>query len=325
MTNSRNDFDPKTYNPTFQWRFISPKNWAAWILVFAALPIALLPNKLRCYIARLVANIMLNKANSASQRAWVNLTLCFPEKNEQQKRDLIRDGFTAAGGYLLGFASLTLRSKKWLTDNSIINGLENLTEHTKKGENVILLVPHTWTIDIPAILLASKGLPVVGFVKQQKSEIHDWLMHKQRIQYGGRIYERQSGIKPFVRSIKQGYLGYYLPDQDHGRENSVFVDFFATTKATLPGLGKIAKISKAKVIPIFSAYNIETGKFEIDIYPELEDFPTGSEEGDARATNAYIESVVKQKPEQYMWNLSLLRTQQDHTNPYKSDIKLERK
>jgi len=317
VRNSRNDFDPNAYNPTFQRRFLSPSHWSEWLLVALALPVALLPNFIRFKIANFAAGLMIHNKSKAVHRAWVNLTLCFPDKSSKEKLAIIRDGFASAGTYLLSFPRLTLRSKDWLEKNSVITGLENLTRHTDNNENIILLVPHTWTIDIPAVLLASKGLPVVGFVKKQKSEINDWLMHKQRIQYGGRIYERSAGIKHFVRSVKQGYLGYYLPDQDHGPEHSVFTKFFSATKATLPGLGKVAKISKAKVVPIFSSYNTKTGKYEIDIYPALQNFPTGSDEGDARVTNEYIESVVIKKPEQYMWNLSLLKTQQNGENPYK--------
>ncbi len=56
-------------------------------------------------------------------------------------------------------------------------------------------------------------------------------MHRQRVQYGGRVYERSGGIKPFIKSIREGYLGYYLPDEAFGPEHSVFVDFFATQKS----------------------------------------------------------------------------------------------
>lgn len=319
MKNRRHDVDPKAYNPTFQWRFLSFKHWGTWIMILLAMPVALLPNKIRCKLATRISNYMVDKQNKASQRAWVNLTLCFPMQSRAEKINIIKKSFTTAGTYLLGFASLTLRSKHWLEKNSEVTGLENLTAHTDNNENVILLVPHTWAVDAPAILLASKGLPVVSFVKKQKNEILDWLMHRQRVQYGGHLYERSQGIKPFIRTVKKGYLGYYLPDQDHGAESSVFVDFFATIKATLPSVGKIAKISNAKVIPVFSAYNSETGKYEIDIHPAIENFPTGNDEGDARAINAFIESVITNRPEQYMWNLQLLRTQQDESNPYKNE------
>ncbi|WP_325205770.1 hypothetical protein [Vibrio sp. 03_296] len=63
-----------------------------------------------------------------------------------------------AGIYLLTFASLTTRSKKWLTRNTNIKGMEHLQTVLDRKSNVILMVPHTWTIDIPAIVLASRGL-----------------------------------------------------------------------------------------------------------------------------------------------------------------------
>ena len=47
-------------------------------------------------------------------------------------------------------------------------------------------------------------------------------------------------LSRFLAHIKQGQMGYYLPDEDFGAEQSVFVDFFATYKATLPGLNKMA-------------------------------------------------------------------------------------
>ena len=52
-------------------------------------------------------------------------------------------------------------------------------------------------------------------------------------------------LSHFLAHIKQGQMGYYLPDEDFGAEQSVFVDFFATYKATLPGLNKNGKISES--------------------------------------------------------------------------------
>ncbi|MFA0707842.1 lauroyl-Kdo(2)-lipid IV(A) myristoyltransferase, partial [Vibrio sp. 10N.222.48.A3] len=176
------------------------------------------------------------------------------------------------------------------------------------------LVPHSWCIDIPAILLASRGLPVSAMANSQKNPLTDLLMHKQRVQYGGRVYDRSGGIKPFIKSVKDGYLGYYLPDQDHGPEQSVFSDFFATEKATLPGLGKLAKVSRAKIVPTFASYNIETGKYEIEIKAPIE--LSGDEHQDARAMNEVVEGFVNPKPEQYMWILKLLKTRRNGQDPY---------
>ncbi|KOO12501.1 lauroyl acyltransferase, partial [Vibrio xuii] len=111
-----------------------------------------------------------------------------------------------------------------------------------------------------------------------------------------------------------GYLGYYLPDQDHGAEISEFVNFFATTKATLPGLSKLAKLSRAKIVPLFASTNTKTGKYQLEVLPALE--LQSDDKSDARAMNIAIETFVSPKPEQYMWVLNLLYSQKDGLNYY---------
>ncbi|MBM7037670.1 lauroyl-Kdo(2)-lipid IV(A) myristoyltransferase [Vibrio ulleungensis] len=312
----RNDFDPKAYNPTFQWRFFAPKYWGVWLALIVGIPVALLPRKWHLKLATIIANHFHKKERGPAHRARVNLHLCFPEKSYEEREEIIRQTFITAVSFLLSFPALTLKNKQWLAKNTTVSGLENITQATDNGDNVILLVPHTFAIDIPAILLASKGMPVSAMAKKQKNEVADWLMHRQRVQYGGRVYERSGGIKPFIKSIKEGYLGYYLPDQDHGPEHSIFVDFFATTKATLPGLGKLSKVSRAKIVPVYSMYNAQLGRYEIKIEPAFSPFPTDTEEGDARAMNGFIERNATARPEQYMWVLQLLHSQQSGKDLY---------
>lgn len=244
--NQRNDFDPNTHNPIFKMGFLAPKYWGTWLSVLLASLVSFLPNIVRHAIARALARIAVKVKNKANRRARVNLTMCFPDKSESEREMILYRSYVTSIGFLLGFASLSLRNKQWLEAHTDIIGMDNLTNITDMGEKVILLVPHTWAIDIPAILLASRGLPVSAMAKAQKNPVSDWLMHKQRVQYGGRVYDRSVGIKPFIKSVRDGYLGYYLPDEDLGPDHSVFVDFFATTKATIAGLGKLSKLSKTK-------------------------------------------------------------------------------
>ncbi len=314
----RNDYDLKAYNPTFQWHFLAPKYWGTWLAVMLSVIVSALPNFVRHFFAKSMAKVAVKVKSKANKRARVNLSMCFPDKSEQQREDILYQSYITSIGFLLAFSCLSLRNKQWLENNTIIRGIEHLTSITDKGENVILLVPHTWSIDIPAVLLASRGLPVSAMAKAQKNEVSDWLMHKQRVQYGGRVYDRSAGIKPFIQSIRNdNYLGYYLPDEDLGPEHSVFVDFFATTKATISGLGKLSKLSRAKIVPLFAMFDPQTGRYELDFYPALP-FPTGDEYKDARMMNECIEQYVGQKPEQYMWILRLLKTRPNNEkNPYR--------
>ncbi|WP_064606205.1 lauroyl-Kdo(2)-lipid IV(A) myristoyltransferase [Photobacterium sp. J15] len=314
----KDHFDPQAYHPHFKWSFLHPKFWGTWLAVGFAALFSLLPHRVRLALATVFAGLIMKRKSKANIRARVNLAMCFPEKSDEEREALLKQSLITAGTYLMGFAAMSTRSRKWLEQNTVIKGEEHLTAQRHSGQNTILLVPHTWAIDVPAVLLASRGLPVVGMAKKQKNDVTDWLMHKQRVQYGGRLYERRSGIKPFIRSIKEGYLGYYLPDEDLGPEHSVFVDFFAATKATMSGLGRLSKLSKASVLPLCASYNLETGQYEIEIKPPLDPFPLETEEQNARMMNACLEEFLSNSPEQYMWILRLLKTRPDGTlNPYK--------
>ncbi|WED21960.1 lauroyl-Kdo(2)-lipid IV(A) myristoyltransferase [Vibrio sp. JC009] len=316
MTNNKNSIDSYLYNPTFKWEFLHPKHWPTWLgMVFAVL-LAFIPPKIRDKIAASLSKVIVNRNGRIIRRTRTNLTRCFPEKSEQEVQELLYGCFAKATQFMLGYSELLVRSTKHNQNRGEMIGEENIIPYLDKGEKVIILAPHAWAVDYPAIMLAARGYKISTIMKPQKNPIGDWLMHVQRMQYGGRIFARSAGIKPFIRSIKDGYVGYWLPDEDHGAANSVFVPFFGTEKATLKGFGKMARLSRAKVVPVLPAYNDKTGKYEVHILPALEDFPTGDEETDARRMNQAIEDLVTPRPEQYMWNLALLKTQRDGSQIY---------
>ncbi|MBD1571836.1 lauroyl-Kdo(2)-lipid IV(A) myristoyltransferase [Vibrio sp. S17_S38] len=308
--------DKHLYNPTFEWRFLHPRHWLTWIGLFFAVFLAFIPHRLRDRLAAKLSRLALKREGGPMKKARLNLLNCFPEKTDQERQQLIEDCLATAGQFMFGYPELLLRSRKHNQSRGIVHGGENLFPLLDRGENVIALVPHFWAIDYAAVMIAAQGYQVSSIIKEQREPITNWLIHRQRMQYGGKIYERSAGIKPFLKSVKDGYLGYYLPDEDHGAQNSVFVPFFATQKATLKGFGKVAKLSRATVVPMLPAYNAELGKYELHILPAIENLPSGDEETDARAMNKAVEDLVNIDPKQYMWILNLLRTRPDGSRLY---------
>lgn len=315
--NSCDDNDVYAYTPKLMWRHFMPIYWGTWLTVALASIISLTPISVRYEISKYIASIAVKIRNKANKRARVNLELCFPDKSIVERETILRESYITSISFLMQFSSLTIRNSQWLERKTTVYNVDYLTDEINKGNRVILLVPHTWAIDIPAILLASRGLPVSAMAKKQKNLVLDWLMHKQRVQYGGKVYDRSVGIKPFIKSVRSGYLGYYLPDEDLGREHSVFVDFFATKKATISSLGRISKLSKAKIIPLFSMYDAKSGCYHLEFHPPLQ-LSISNKEEDARIMNKCIESNVTGRTHQYMWILRLLKTRPNNNdNPYK--------
>lgn len=308
--------DKHLYNPTFQWRFLHPRFWLTWLGVLCSLLMAFFPLRWRDKLASKIACKLLHSKSGALKRARLNLEQCFPEKSLEERENLLKHSFQTAAQYFVSYGELLVRSKQHCEDRCVISGQEHLFPLLNRGDNVIALVPHCWAIDYAGIMLTAQGYKTVAMIRIQKNPIFNWLIHRQRVRYGARVYCRSTGIKPFMNSVKDGFLGYYLPDEDLGAQHSVFTPFFASTKATMKGLGKLTKLTNATVVPMLPAYNATSGKYELFISPALENFPTGNEETDALIMNQALEAMISQHPEQYMWVLNLLRTRPDGSRLY---------
>ena len=302
------------YEAHFSWSYLKPQYWGIWLGIFFLLLLAFVSFRLRDKLAGKLGIWIGHKAKKQRTRAQTNLQYCFPHWTEQQREQVIDKMFAVVAQVMFGIGEIAIRSKKHLQKRSEFIGLEHIEQAKAEGKNIILMVPHGWAIDASGIILHTQGMPMTSMYNPHRNPLVDWLWTITRQRFGGKMHARQNGIKPFLNHVRKGEMGYYLPDEDFGAEQSVFVDFFGTYKATLPGLNKMAKLSKAVVIPMFPRYNAEAGKYEMEIHPamNLSDDPEQS----ARAMNEEIESFVTPKPEQYVWILQLLRTRKDGEDLY---------
>lgn len=303
------------YEPQFSWSYLLPQYWGVWLGILALLLLALLPYGWRDKLAGKIGLIAGKKARKQRHRARVNLRYCFPEWTEAQIEQVIDEMFVCVAQVMLGIGEIAIASKKRLQQRSQFIGLEHIKNAREAGQNIILMVPHGWAIDASGIILHTHGMPMTAMYNPHRNPLVDWLWNRTRVRFGGKMHARQNGIKPFLNAVRKGEMGYYLPDEDYGEELSVYADFFATYKATLPGLNKMAKLAKAVVIPMFPRYNAISGKYEMEIHAPLE--LGENAEQSARAMNQEIELFVRPTPAQYVWILRLLKTRKDGEDIYR--------
>ncbi|MGN6964667.1 LpxL/LpxP family acyltransferase, partial [Neisseria sp. P0016.S002] len=90
------------------------------------------------------------------------------------------------------------------------------------------------------------------------------------------------------------------PDQDFGRNDSIFVNFFGIQTATITGLSRIAGMTKAKIIPAIPTRETDN-TVTLRFHPAWDNFPTENVEADTQRMNDFIEERVREHPEQYFW------------------------
>ena len=307
------------YEHQFLKSFLLPKYWGVWLGVLFLVLFAYVPfrvrDKLAAWLGKRVYHYLKKRNKKQYHRALVNLRYCFPNWIEAKREETIEAMFVTVSQTMLGIGEIALRSVKHLQQRSEFSGLEHLTQAKAEGKNIILLVPHTWSIDASGIVLHTYGMPMVSMYNPHRNALVDWLWNATRERFGGKMHTRQNGIKPFLNDVRQGNMGYFLPDVDFGEALSVYADFFATEKATLPGLNKMAKVAKAEVIPMFATYDAEKGKYVMEILPPIHF--DGTEQQSARAMNEVVEYFVEKDPKQYVWILRLLKTRRDGEDIYR--------
>ncbi|SDJ54438.1 lauroyl-KDO2-lipid IV(A) myristoyltransferase [Ferrimonas sediminum] len=307
MTSAKHPTDFQ-HRPRFGWRFLHPRYLGVWLFVAIAAVLALFPYRVRDAVGGSIGYLFGRGLPKTRHRAEVNLKLCFPQWDQAQRDRVLDQMYRHIGMSLMASATLLVRSERYLQNHVELIGEEHLMPYLESGQPVIFMVPHTWFIDFPGVLLASRGYPMTTMVNPQKNELVDYLMQKCRSRYGGKLFGRGAGIKRLLDAIREGHSAYYLPDQDHGMKRSQYVPFFATHKATLPGLGKMVDATGAVVIPMVASYDARRGKFQGIIRPAMTDLPSGDAAYDARRMNEEIEALITPRPEQYMWILKVLKS-----------------
>ncbi|EQA7176209.1 TPA: lauroyl-Kdo(2)-lipid IV(A) myristoyltransferase, partial [Escherichia coli] len=296
----------------------SPVYWSTWFLLGMIAGISMFPPSFRDPVLAKIGRWAGRLSKKARRRATINLSLCFPEKSDTEREIIVDKMFATALQSIVMMAELAIRGPEKFQKRVFWKGLEILEEIRHNNRNVIFLVPHGWSVDIPAMLLAAQGKKMAAMFHQQRNPVIDYVWNSVRRKFGGRLHAREDGIKPFIQSVRQGYWGYYLPDQDHGPEYSEFADFFATYKATLPIIGRLMNISQAMIIPLFPVYDEKKHLLTIEIRPPMDAcIASADNKTIARQMNKTVEILVGPHPEQYVWVLKLLKTRKSNeADPY---------
>lgn len=305
-------------SPPLARSYFMPRYWPTWLGLALLRLVILLPRSAQVRLGHSLGNLIFSRNAKRRAIAATNLALCFPQLSAKELGGLLKSHFYAMGLATLDYGTLWWASPQKLAQMVKIKGLEYCHSAKLQGKNLILLTGHYVGIDICGITL-SRHLTMLAFMKSFKNPLINGLMVKQRKRHGGSVFYRDQGLRPVIKAIKNGGALLYLPDQDFGPEQSVFVPFFATQSASITTLGRMASLCNAVVIPCAVRYDAETQGYEVVLRAPLADFPTGDDYQDTLSMTQALEQDIAQAPEQYMWTLKLFRSRPDgQPSPYES-------
>lgn len=307
-----NQNDP-VFDHSFHRGLLHPKHWGAWLGVAFLHLLGYLPATVRDHLGDWLAPLVVRFSKKQCYIARTNLGICFPELSDEQREALLLKCVRVGIKTFAAFGELSVRSAQSLEARTQVTGWQHVEQAKAAGKSVIFVVPHTWAIDFCGRIIDNrKTLFMSTMMKSAKSAVFDRYINRERARNGAKIYERSAGLKPIIKHLKQAGSGfYYLPDQDHGREASLFVPFFGMLKATLPALPRLCRLTGATPLMMLAAYNEDLHRYELVIEPLPEGYPSEDLEHDTLVMNQAVESLLSRYPEQYMWFLKIFHTRPD--------------
>jgi len=296
------------YLPTYH-----PAYWPTWLGLWLMRVITLLPLPLLWVLGNVLGAFVHLFPSKMKNVALTNVGLCFPELGKKGQRRLVRQHFRSLG------VSIICYGLGWWASASRLNRLMKARERhfydnaVASGRNIIVFAPHFLALDISGIWLSSER-GMISMYRESRNRLLDRML-RRRTRFGGIIFERKSNLKALIRKIREGRPFYYLPDQDPGGAEGVFVPFFGVPAATVTALSRIAKMTDAVVIPCYNRILPWGRGFEVRFEEPLVDFPSDDPEKDARRMNEEVERAIRQNPEQYLWGYRRFKTRPEGSPP----------
>lgn len=227
-----------------------------------------------------------------------NLSLCFPELSEKERKRLLFRHFQALVLGMFELAAAWYKTPEDLLKISEVHGLENLESLRRAGRGALIITGHFTTIEmIGRILLMHTELSCL--YRRPNQPVIARTMKETRLKGLKRVIHKDEA-NTFIRALRAGEFLLYVPDQGMNIKNSAIVPFFGEPAMTSTLSGRIAKMGRAAVVPL-KGYRLPDGTYRLEILPALTDFPSDDAVADTTRINDLIEEMIRAAPEQYFW------------------------
>ena len=277
---------------------LSPREWPAWLGIGLGWLLARLPWGLVRVIAPAVGALLRTLLRSRRRAVATNLALCFPASDESARAALLRANFRALGLSVFEFLRAWWGPLAPLDRGFELLGREHVDRVRAEGRGVLLISPHFMTLEICTRLLCGE-LPVAGMYRPHDSAALDWAVRRGRLRHAAAMFARDE-LRPAIRHLKQGGILWFAPDQETRRGDSVFVPFFGQPAKSLTSTHAMARLSGARVLPLFHE-RLPDGRYRVEIGAPLEEFPSADATVDTARSMAVVEAAIRRAPAQYLW------------------------
>lgn len=301
-------------NAKFSLKLVHPKFWGVWFGVGLVRLLTMLPLKWQMRLGASIGSLAKKLIRKRAKTAQRNLDLCFPEMSDVEKSDLLQRNFEETGKAIFDTVNAWWWSDDRIQKHMTIKGKEYIRDTLDSGQGVILFAVHCLPLEMGARIIG-QFQPGVGVYRPHNNPVMEYLQVKGRLRSNDALVPKRD-LRKMVRCLRDGLMIWYTADQDFGHSSAVFIPFYAVKEAaTITGGTTLARLGKAKVIPLFVDRNQDDNGYLVEFMPPLEDFPGKDELSDAIRGNKIIEELIDRNRSQYMWLHRRFKSRPNRSDP----------
>jgi Kdo2-lipid IVA lauroyltransferase/acyltransferase len=239
------------------------------------------------------------------QIALSNLTLCYPEKDENWKIDILKKCYINLGINLFEILYLP-KMRKELLDTFISFEQHHLViESLQKGHGVFFISGHIANWEITAFGYAKIFRAKLDILaKPQSNRFIDERLNHYRELSGNEIIPTDTSIRSVFKKILRNEIVCFLVDQSAHPVYSVYAKFFGHKVATFSGPAKMALKFKTELI-FAHAERLPNRTYYIYIdkinYDDLKEYNDENVLILTERINKRLENAIRAHPDQWLW------------------------
>lgn len=284
--------------PRFTAAFFHPKYWGVWFGAAVLYIITWLPLSVIKLLARVVAKFITVFVPKRIQVARRNLELCYPQWSAEKRAKVLKDNIfrTSMGLFETGMGWWW---PEWrVRRHAEVEGLENAIKVLKSGKGVFGLTLHNVNLEIGCRIIGY-AYPCIAFYRKHNNPLIDYMQYHGRNRSNKYMIDKRNA-KALIQAMNENEFCLYFPDQDYGKNTSIFVPFggveqTATTTATL------MFANRANCVPLMVVSQYSKKGYKVKIGTPIEYLADKSQELALTKLNEDVLALVNQQPDSYLW------------------------
>lgn len=290
-------------------KFIAPRYWPIWLVITLFHVVAKLPFAVQKRLAQTLSFLLRLFAGHRTHIVDTNLRLCFPEWDENTRKQKVREVLYHNAFGFLEAANAYHRDIESYRDKVDFIGLEHLQNAIAQGRGTLLLGAHYSQLDLGGALVSLVCDPYAIYRPDNNPLMDRYIIQGRNTFMKGVI--KRTDMRGIARALKKNDVVWYPPDQDYGRQHAVYAPFFGVNAATITATSRLVKFNQSPVVMLSYRRDDTSGRYTVEFSPGPEGFPSGDDTMDATLINKALEECIRKAPTQYMWTHRRFKTQPD--------------